>query len=148
MRRYLLIIVFHLAGAWLSTAYAHGEKKDDANVLEMHDLVGAWEIEGVFMGEGDNGWVLPHKQSAPDCGQDHSVFRTDHTGGEITFDENCNPIEKSFRWKLEGNTLTLERGGRSIKWHIQSLQEKSLRVGVQVRPDSESRVYVVYNKKE
>lgn len=117
-----------------------------AQTIDEASLTGAWELEGNVMGDDGEGWVLPHKHSAPDCGKDHTFFAEDYTAKEVKYAEGCAPIETSFEWKLEGDTLTLTKGERSIQWHILSLEDGTLKVGVQLRPDSDNRLYVVYKR--
>ncbi|GGD99809.1 lipocalin family protein [Planktosalinus lacus] len=110
-------------------------------------LTGAWELEGNIMGDDGEGWVMPHKHSAPDCGKDHTFFAEDHTAKEVKYTANCAPSENTFTWQLDGDTLTLTKGERSIQWHVLSLKDDTLKVGVQLRPDSDHRLYVVYKKR-
>ncbi len=56
--------------------------------------------------------------------------------------------ETTFDWKLEDDLLTLTKGERSINWLIHSIEDNKMTVGVQMRPDSDKRMYVVYQKKE
>lgn len=119
-----------------------------AQKIDETKLSGVWEVEGTLMGDNGEGWLMPHKQSAPDCGKDHTVFMEDHTAKEVKYREGCESRESTFEWKLDGDTLTLTKGERSIIWHILSLEDGTLKVGVQVRPDSDNRMYVVYKKKE
>mgnify|MGYP001167108842 CR=1 FL=1 len=118
-----------------------------AQVIDEAALTGAWELEGNMMGDDGEGWLLPHKHSEPDCGKDHTVFAEDHTAKEVKYNPNCEPSENTFEWMLDGETLTLTKGERSIQWHILSLEDGTLKVGVQLRPDSDNRLYVVYKKR-
>jgi len=111
------------------------------------DITGLWEIEGAIMGEPESGWVMPHKQAAPDCDKDYSFFAENHTGRDVKYNQDCETTEITFDWKLEGNQLTLTGDNRSIVWHIVSLKDDVLRVGIQPRPDSENKMYVSYKKK-
>jgi hypothetical protein len=118
-----------------------------AQIIDEAALAGAWEIEGTLMGDDGEGWLMPHKHSAPDCGKDHTFFAEDHTAKEVKYKPNCEPSENSFEWKLDGDTLVLTKGERSIQWHILSLEDGSLKVGIQLRPNSDHRMYVVYKKR-
>ena len=111
-------------------------------------LAGSWEIEGTIMGDEGDGWVLPHKHSAPDCGKDYTLFLKDHTAKEIKYADNCNAIENEFTWKLDGNTLALTKGERKLLWHILSNENGRLKVGIQPLPGSANRIYMVYRKRE
>jgi len=111
------------------------------------DIEGHWEIEGVIMGEPETGSILPHKHAAPDCGKDYSFFAENRTGKDVKYNQDCKTSETTFDWKLEGNQLTLTRDSRSIVWHILSLKDNVLRVGIQPRPDSENKMYVSYKRK-
>lgn len=111
-------------------------------------LIGTWEIQGILMGDDGEGTLMPHRQANPDCELDHSVFVADNTAKEVKYNKSCEAKETTFDWKLEENLLTLTKGDRSINWLIHSIEDDKMTVGVQTRPDSENRMYVVYQKKE
>lgn len=111
------------------------------------DLVGTWEIQGTLMGDDGSGMLLPHKHASEDC-KNHSVFMENNQGKEVRYQENCEAKEQEFSWSLEADSLTLTRGERSITWHILSLEDNTMKIGVQLRPDSEKRMYVVYEKQK
>lgn len=117
-----------------------------AQTIEEASLIGAWDLEGNLMGDDGEGWTLPHKHSAPDCGKDHTFFAEDHTAKEVKYTQGCTPVETAFQWKLDGDTLILTKGERSMQWHILSLEDGTLKVGVQLKPDSDKRMYVVYKR--
>lgn len=119
-----------------------------AQTIDEETLIGEWEIEGTLMGDDGEGWLAPHKQSAPDCGEDHTVFAEDHTAKEVKYAESCDTKENEFKWKLDGDTLILSKGERSVTWHILSLEDGTLKIGVQMRADSDNRMYVVYKRRE
>lgn len=119
-----------------------------AQNMDKEAIIGTWETAGTIMGDNGEGWVMPHKHSAPDCGKDHTAFFPNGSGKEVKYNADCEPIEQTFQWKLEGAELKLSRGDRSITWHILSLEGDQLKVGVQVRPNSEHRMYVAYNKQQ
>lgn len=119
-----------------------------AQNMDKEAIIGTWETAGTIMGDNGEGWVMPHKHSAPDCGKDHTVFFPDGNGREVKYTAGCETVEQTFQWELEGAELKLSRGDRSITWHILSLEGDQLKVGVQVRPNSEHRMYVAYNKQQ
>lgn len=109
-------------------------------------IIGIWEIQGTLMGDDGSGWLMPHKHTSDDC-KDHTAFAEDLTAKEVKHNSNCEANERIFGWKLDGNVLTLTKDERSIKWHIKSIEDGKMTVGVQVRPDSENRMYVVFEKR-
>ncbi|WP_225036006.1 lipocalin family protein [Winogradskyella sp. SM1960] len=109
-------------------------------------LIGTWEIQGTLMGDNGEGWLAPHKQANPDCKPNHSVFTEEHVAKEVRYNQDCEAKENTFEWELNGDTLTLSKGDRSINWLIHSIEDDKMTVGVQVRPKSENRMYVVYKK--
>ncbi|WP_417200680.1 lipocalin family protein [Bizionia sp.] len=111
------------------------------------DPTGTWEKVGTPMGEDGTGWILPHKQSASNCGKDHSVFFADQTGQEVTYKEPCESKVRTFNWRLEGNLLTLSRGDRYVIWQIKSIEDDTMVVGIAPKPGSENLMYAVYKKK-
>lgn len=111
-------------------------------------FIGTWEIQGVLLGDDSEGALMPHRQDNPDCEADHSVFTADHTAKEVKHNKSCEANETTFDWKLEDNLLTLTKGERSVNWLIHSIEDGKMTVGVQMRPDSDKRMYVVYQKKE
>lgn len=117
-----------------------------AQNISKETIMGTWEKAGTIMGKNGEGWVMPHKHSAPDCGKDHTVFFPDGNGKEVTYSMDCEPVEKPFMWKLENSQLRLSKGERNITWHLLGLEDNQLKVGIQIRPDSERRMYVVYNR--
>lgn len=117
-----------------------------AQNISEEDIMGTWEKAGVIMGKNGEGWVMPHKHTAPDCGEDHTVFFPDGNGKEVTYNKNCEPVEKPFVWKLENSQLRLSKEEKNITWHLLSLEDNQLKVGIQIRPNSERRMYVVYNR--
>ncbi|WP_297337891.1 lipocalin family protein [Algoriphagus sp.] len=119
-----------------------------AQRISEESIFGVWEVEGTILGDNGEGFVLPHKHSAPDCGKDHTQFTEEFTAKDVKYKEDCSPVENEFSWKLEENTLTLTKGERSVQWHILSIEDGQMKVGIQVRPDSENRMYVSYKKRE
>jgi len=119
-----------------------------AQEIEKETLIGTWEIRGTLMGDDGTGWLLPHKQANLDCGADHTLFSADHTAKEVKYNGDCASGETALEWKLDDNILTLTKGERSIRWHIKSIEEGKMIVGVQVRLDSENKMYVVYHKRD
>lgn len=115
---------------------------------QEYNITGVWEKEGTPMGEDGTGWVMPHKHSAPDCGKDHSVFNADNTGKEVKYNENCETSASDFKWSLEGNVLTFTKGERSVNWHIKSIEDGTMTMGVKPRPNSENLMYVIFKRKE
>ena len=115
--------------------------------VQIPDLIGTWEIQGTLMGDDGSGWLMPHKHASETC-KDHSVFLENNKGKEVKYDESCEASGQDFSWSLEDGSLTLTRGERSITWHILSLEDNTMKVGVQLQPDSERRMYVVYKKLE
>ncbi|WP_086477620.1 lipocalin family protein [Arenibacter amylolyticus] len=110
-------------------------------------LLGKWEVQGTIMGEDGNGWVVPHSHSNKECGLDHSEFNEDHTVTEVTYTSDCETKERVFEWSIEDeDTLTLSSGDRSINWHILSIEDTIMKVGLQLNPYSERRMYVSYKK--
>jgi len=89
---------------------------------------------------------MPHKHSAPDCGKDHTVFSADGNAKEVKYTSTCEPKEQILQWELEGSKLVLSKRERRITWHLLSLENGQLKVGIQMRPDSEHRMYVAYKK--
>ncbi|WP_206073997.1 lipocalin family protein [Marixanthomonas spongiae] len=130
-----------LALILFATATAFGQ------TVNAETLIGTWELKGTLMGNDGSGWVLPHKHSAPDCGKDHTQFSINNQGKELTYHQNCDVNEKPFQWHLEGNTLTLSRGEKTVLWHILSLENGRLKVGVQTHPDATNKMYVMYIKR-
>lgn len=112
------------------------------------EIIGVWDLQGNLMGDNGEGWLMPHKQANPDCEADHTVFAEDNTATEVRYNKNCDAKEKSFSWKREGDHLILTSGERSIDWHIHSIEGDKMTVGIQMRPNSENRMYVVYKKRE
>lgn len=143
----LLIGVTLIYAVFMAASSAHAQDADSLKI-EPSSLVGMWEVEGNIMGEGGEGWVMPHKHSAPDCGNDHTIFEEGNTAKEVKYSEECSEKINTFKWELNGNTLLLSRGESTIQWHILHLDENSMRVGVQFRPNSERRMYVAYKRKE
>lgn len=119
-----------------------------AQNIDKEALTGTWVVEGTIMGDNGEGWVMPHKHSAPDCAKDHTVFSSDGNSKEVKYTSTCEPIEQIFQWELEGSKLILSKGDKSITWHLLSLEDNQLKVGVQMRPNSERRMYVAYRKQE
>lgn len=117
-----------------------------AQHIDKEALIGIWEIEGTLMGDNGKGWVMPHKHSAPDCGKDHTVFSADGNAKEVKYTSTCEPKEQILQWELEGSKLVLSKRERRITWHLLSLENGQLKVGIQMRPDSEHRMYVAYKK--
>lgn len=93
-------------------------------------------------------WEKQSNLKSDDCETDHSVFAADHTAKEIRYDKNCQAKENTFNWKLDDNLLTLTKGEKSVNWLIQSIDENEMTVGVQMRPGSENRMYVIYKKRD
>ncbi|MBR9855898.1 MAG: hypothetical protein GYB37_15195 [Algicola sp.] len=119
-----------------------------AQNMDKDVLIGTWETAGTIMGDNGEGWIMPHKHSAPDCGNDHTVFFADGNGKEVKYNTNCEPIEQPFQWKFEGSKVMLSRGEKNIAWHILSLEDNQLKVGIQIRSNSEYKMYVAYNKQQ
>ena len=117
-----------------------------AKEIKKDDLIGRWDIQGSLMGDDGTGWLLPHKPANPDCEADHTIFYDNNTSEEVYHDKDCKASENVFEWKLNGNILTLTKGERNVKWHIKSFEEGKMIIGVQVRPNSENLMYVVYKK--
>ncbi|MCE7054704.1 lipocalin family protein [Algoriphagus sp. AGSA1] len=113
--------------------------------IQPEDLIGSWEKEGTLMGDNGTGWLNPHKHASEDC-KDHTVFMEGNKAKEVKNNEACEASEREFSWQLEGDSLTLTMGERSIVWHILSIEGDTMKVGVQLRADSEHRMYVVYKK--
>ncbi|WPR75425.1 lipocalin family protein [Algoriphagus sp. NG3] len=113
--------------------------------IDEKDIIGNWEIQGTLMGEDGSGALLPHKNVSPDC-KDYSVFLDDYSGKDVRHKQDCEAREQEFSWEINDDVLTLSRGERSIKWHIASIEENTMTVGVQLKPDSENRMYVQYKK--
>ncbi|WP_460538530.1 lipocalin family protein [Echinicola sediminis] len=118
-----------------------------AQNIDERDIIGTWEIQGTLMGDDGSGALLPHKNVSPDC-KDYSVFLDDHSGKDVRHKQDCEAREQEFSWEINGDVLTLSRGERSIEWHIANIEEDILTVGVQMRADSEKRMYVEYKKME
>lgn len=118
-----------------------------AKDIDKEDIIGTWDIQGTLVGDDGEGILLPHKQANPECEANHTVFSKSHTAKEVRYNTSCEITENAFDWKLQGNILTLTSGERSINWFIQSVDDGTMTVGVQVRPDSERRMYVVYKKR-
>ena len=119
----------------------------NGNAQSEKALIATWEIQGILLCDDGEGALMPHRQDNPDCKADHNVFTTDHTAKEVKHNKSCEATETTFDWKLEDNFLTLTKGERSINWLIHSIENDKMTVGVQMRPDSEKRMYVVYQKK-
>lgn len=119
----------------------------NGNAQSEKALIGTWEIQGILLGDDGEGSLMPHQQDNPDCETDHSVFTADRTAKEVKHNKSCEANETTFDWKLEDNFLTLTKGERSINWLIHSIEDGKMTVGVQMRPDSDKRMYVVYQKK-
>lgn len=147
LNRLLLPGFFQICILLLGTNFAHAQEDELASV-DLTNLYGIWESEGTIMGKDGEGWVMPHKHSAPDCGKDHTIFEEDNTAKEVNYSEECAEKVKPFDWELDGETLLLTRGESTIKWHILHLDENTMRVGVQFRPNSEHKMYVAYKRKE
>lgn len=113
--------------------------------IDEKDFFGTWEIQGTLMGDDGKGWLLPHKNASPNC-KDYTIFLSDHTGKEIKFQEGCEIGEQDFLWEINEDQLVLTRGERTIIFHIASLEEDVLTVGVQLRANSENRMYVKYKR--
>ena len=119
-----------------------------AQNIDKETLTGTWVVEGTIMGDNSEGWEMPHKHSAPDCAKDHAVFSSDGNSKEVKYTSTCEPIEQIFQCELEGSKLILSKGDKSITWHLLSLEDNQLKVGGQMRPNSERRMYVAYRKQE
>lgn len=115
------------------------------NTAQTDLLVGVWEVQGTEMGEGESAWVMPHKHK-PDCEKDHTRFEADMTGTDFRYKADCQTNERNFSWTVEGDRLILTSGEQTMEWHLRSLSESSMTVGIPMRPGSENRMYVVYNK--
>ena len=116
-----------------------------AQSIDEKDIIGNWEVQGTLMGDDGSGALLPHKNVSPDC-KDYSVFLDDYSGKDVRHKQDCEAREQEFSWEINDDVLTLSRGERSIKWHIASIEENTMTVGVQLKPDSENRMYVQYKK--
>jgi len=114
----------------------------------QNELIGTWEIQGILLGDDGEGALMPHRQANPDCEADHTVFTADHTAKEVKHNKSCEANETTFDWELEDNLLTLTKEERSINWLIHSIENGKMTVGVQTRPGSENRMYVVYQKRD
>lgn len=110
-------------------------------------LMGTWEMEGTLMGDNGEGWLLPHKQANPDCEVDYNVFTEDYISKEVRYNKNCEANENIFNWRLEGNILTLTKDEQEINGLIHSIGDDKMTIGVQIRPGSEERMYIVYKKR-
>ena len=120
----------------------------NGNAQNEKVLIGTWEIQGTLMGDNGEGWLVPHKQANPDCTADHTVFTADHIAKEVKHNKSCEANETTFDWKLDDSLLTLTKDERSINWLIHSIENGKMIVGVQTRPGSKNRMYVVYQKRD
>lgn len=65
IKKILLIGVFQIYTVLLSATFVNAQEADSFTI-DTASLVGTWEVEGSIMGERGEGWVMPHKHSAPD----------------------------------------------------------------------------------
>lgn len=120
---------------------------ENAQTQIEKSLIGTWDIHGTLIGENGEGWLLPHNQANPDCEVDYNVFTEDYISKEVRYNKNCEANENIFNWRLEGNILTLTKDEREINGLIHSIGDDKMTIGVQIRPGSEERMYIVYKKR-
>ncbi|PKD19449.1 hypothetical protein APR41_15935 [Salegentibacter salinarum] len=137
----LHIILLLTLNCWLTSYTSFSQ------TLDKETILGTWDIQGNLMGENGKGWLIPHKQSNADCLPDHTVFTKNHMAREVKYNKSCQERENTFNWTLNEGIITLSKGERSIKWHIEDMKNGKMTIGVPIHPGAEKKLYLLYKKR-
>lgn len=115
--------------------------------VDKEPILGTWDIQGNLMGKNGKGWLIPYKQPNADCQPDHTVFTKNYKATEVKYNKSCQKRETTFNWSLKDRIITLNKGDRSIKWHIKDIKNGKMTIGIPIHPGSEKN-YTCYIKNE